>query len=104
MSAVQPPGSPVPFRNPCDANAPFGFGHVVAEDGTNESTANGPFLNTFGGVVVGAAWEPLVQPEAKSARLRSFCSRHVNAVPFCATWVVWAGSAFPSPFTPSQPP
>src|SRR5215831_16937742 len=104
MSAVQPPGSPVPFRNPWLAKAPFGFGQVVADDGMNESTANGAFVNTFGGEEVGAAWKPVVQPDENSARLTSFCSRHVYGAPAWETCVVCAASAFARPFTPSQPP
>src|ERR1044072_1457302 len=104
MSTEQPPGSPVTFRKQCAASVPFGCGQVVAGGGMNESTANGPFVKTFGGVVVGAGWKPVVQPDANNARLTSFCSRQLYGVPASDTWVEWAASALATPFTPSQWP
>src|SRR5262245_1076116 len=101
MSSVQPPGLPVPARKPCVANAPTGFGHVVAFEGIGSVIANGALVKAL--VKVAPVTESVqVAGSAGGARLTSFCSRHVYGVPVWLTWRVFAASAAERPSTPSQ--
>src|SRR5580765_2252799 len=103
MSSVHPPGSPVPFRNPCAANAPFGLGHVVSVGAMIESIRNGAFTNALeNGVPV--VWSTQLDASGGDVRFTSFWSRHEKGTPDWLTCVVWVGSAFAIPSTPSQPP
>src|SRR5260221_11848074 len=104
MSSVHPPGSPVPFLNPCAANAPFGFGHVVSVAAMNASIANGPFSDALEKDVPVVLSVHVVASGDGEVRFTSFCSRQGNFVPAWLTCNVCAGSAFDRPSTPSHPP
>src|SRR5690349_15674158 len=103
MSAVHPPGRPVPFRKPCAANVPFGFGHVVSDGAMSESIRNGAFGNALENAV-DVVLSVHVEVSGGDVRLTSFCIRQVKGAPAWLRWMVWAGSALAMPFTPSHPP
>src|SRR5438445_1249649 len=102
MSAVHPPGNPVPLRKPCAANVPFGFGQVVSVGAMIESIRNGALVNALPNDEPVVESVHVVGSGLGDVRLTSFWRRQVNGTPFWFFWIVCAGSALPIPFTPSQ--
>src|SRR5215831_8235631 len=104
MSLVQPPGSPVPLRKPLEANAPTGFGQVVAAGGMKSLISNGLFLNALRIATEPALSVQLACNGDGEVRLTSFCSRQPYAVLLsCRTWAVCAASALDWPSIVSPP-
>src|SRR4051794_20799143 len=103
MSRVQPPGWPLPFGTPVDANTP-GAGHVVSAAEMNASIPNGWFRKSLLKATPFGVTPLHAVASGGDVRFTSFWSRQPYAAPFWSRCVQLAADAFGRPFTPSQSP